>query len=168
MAGIDDSNHALLNVSPGLQMKMKTVPKPSKVNPYIEPPQQNNFVNSPDNRERLNERIPATLATNEDANYADYSKRRATPERQSLLKGDRSADASFLENQNQFGEDLDGEVEGDPQSYAVFEDDMQKIKKFKDDYNGVYEKDKNLDREILVRQIKLQQLIDHSNELIDK
>ena len=151
-------------------MKMKTVQKPSKVNPYIEPPQmKNNYVSSPHQiNNRPTERAPVTLTTNEDVDYADVSKRRGTPERQSLLKGDRSADISFAENNPPIGEDLDEDMEEDPQSYAVFQDDMQKIKKFKEDYNGVYERDKELDRKTTVQQVKLQQLVDHSNELIDK
>ena len=65
-------------------------------------------------------------------------------------------------------EEEDNDEEEEPQEYAIFKDDMSKIKKFKDDYNGTYEKDKELDRKITVQTVKLEQLVEHSNQLIDK
>lgn len=182
MADANNTGSALLNIAPGRQMRFKTVAKPEKTNPYVEPPVfKNNFINTPradpppsnkvmpmvgnEPPARASMPQPTTLNTQEDNDYADLTKRGATPERQSLLRNPPSQDVSFAGAQE---DEQDNPYEEEPESYAVFNEDMSKIKKFKEDYNDTFEKDKELDRKITVQQVKLDQLVDHSNELVDK
>jgi len=158
------------------------VPKPNKVNPYIEPPATNNFLGEQPAKgdtksmpfigmgrapvaSNRNDYAPQLVRTEEKPEYVDTRPLATNPERESLLKDDKQADNSLYrpEQELQFDED-----EEEPDSYAVFQDDMTKIKKFKEDYNTAYEKDKEIDRKLTVQQVKLEQLVEHSNELIDK
>lgn len=184
MSDHDGSGAAFINIAPGRTMKVKTVKKPDKTNPYIEPPINNNFVNSPRNDgfvraepqrqsfQPAQRNQVAPVATGfvgaspqryQDDTAPNLSQRRGTPERQSLLNDDVSRDNSFIKNSpNPYGE------EEEPENYAIFQDDMSKIKQFKEDYNSAYEKDKDVDRKLTVQKVKLDLLVEHSNELVDK
>jgi hypothetical protein len=185
MSDQDGNGNAFINIAPGRKMQVKTVAKPLKTNPYVEPPSNNNFM-SPSNNQQSARPDPFQRAEpsqrNQDApkdtglvglsqpqyqndTAPDLSQRRGTPERQSLLDDNKYTDNSFVKN-SPYPEPYGDEDE--PESYAIFEDDMSKIKKFKEDYNTAYEKDKDIDRKLTVQQIKQDQLVEHSNELVDK
>lgn len=179
----DNSDEQIeLNIA-GLGMKKFTpVPKPTKVNPYVEPPTQNNFVGATPERQQRgamdtqpflgmerntarNDYAPSIdPRDNNQPDYQDTKPLATIPERESLLRGN-DLDGSTVMNGD--GE-IDFNDEDQPENYAVFEDDIAKIKKFKDEYNTAYEKDKEVDRKATVQQVKLDQLVEHSNELIDK
>jgi hypothetical protein len=193
MADQDSSGIELLNIAPGKKMKFKTIAKPDKTNPYIEPSVfKDNYMDRPFQREPPGRRdenyrretndiavipVPGAprqgapedrpLYTNYDEDAGQYNtQRKGTPERQSLLKETPSANNSFVKGSPDKENIFDDEEE--PDNYAIFHDDMEKIKRFKEDYNNAFEKDKEIDRKITVQQVKLDQLVEHSNQLVDK
>ena len=179
MADSNKTTMELLNIAPGRKMQVKTVPKPVKVNPYIEPPfLGTGDAKQPDFGQPQRANAPErTQNTQEDLDFApSFYPRRGTPERQSLRKEAPSRDVSFVQaspphenfDDRYGGDEEEPGPEEEPQSYAIFHDDMSKIKKFKDDYNGAYEKDKELDRKLTVQKTKLDLLVEHHNELVDK
>jgi len=192
MSESDGNGAAFINIAPGRKMKVKTVEKPAKTNPYIEPPFFNNNFVAP-SVERRKERpsrvapvqqeyerdrrvqasnnsgfLGSTPYKSQNRDFAPENfKGRTTPERQSLLKDPQSREESFRrENPNIYR--AENEFEDEPESYAIFQDDMTKIKKFKDNYEVAFDKDKEVDRKLTVQQVKMDQLVEHSNDLVDK
>ena len=174
----DSNGEVELNIA-GFKKKIAVTPqqKPEKTNPYVNPP-VNNFLGISPNKSGQNESQPFIGQDNAKNDYApsinqpaeprpEYDNVRpvaTNPERESLLNKDNPDEREYNDQDNLYL----NEDEEEPDNYAVFEDDMNKIKKFKDEYNVAYEKDKEVDRKNTVQQVKLDQLVEHSNELIDK